>query len=64
MRLTPAAQHLQPMQQALTPRNSKLQQVVSDIPGVTGRAILRAILAGERDPEPLAQRRDYRGKHD
>jgi transposase len=31
---------------------------------VTGVAILRAILAGERDAEKLAQRRDYRGTHD
>ena len=38
--------------------------MVSDITGVTGLAILRAILAGERDPATLAQLRDYRCKHD
>ena len=38
--------------------------MVSDITGVTGRAILRAILAGERTPATLAQWRDDRGKHD
>ena len=63
MLLTPAAQHIQHMQKALTQMNIKLQQVVSDITGVTGLAIIRAILAGERDPEQLAQLRDYRCKH-
>ena len=64
MLLTSAAQHIQHMQKALTQMNLKLQHVVSDITGVTGLAILRAILAGERDPEKLAQLRDYRCKHD
>jgi transposase len=44
--------------------NVKLQQVVSDITGVTGMAIIRAIVRGERDPEQLAQRRDCRCKQD
>lgn len=64
MLLTHAAQHIQHMQKALTQMNIKLQHVVSDITGVTGLAILRAILAGERHPETLAQLRDYRCKHD
>lgn len=64
MLLTYAAQHIQHMQKALTQMNIKLQHVVSDITGVTGLAILRAILAGERDPATLAQLRDYRCKHD
>ena len=34
-----------------------LTQVVSAIPGVTGRAIRTAILAGERDPQHLAKLR-------
>ena len=38
--------------------------MVSDITGVTGLAIIRAILAGERDAGKLAQLRDYRCKHD
>jgi transposase len=42
----------------------KLPHVVSAITGVTGLAIIRAILAGERDAGKLAQRRDYRCKHD
>jgi transposase len=64
MLLTYAAQHIQPRQKALTQMNIKLQHVVSDMTGVTGLAIIRAILAGERDPGQLAQLRDYRCKHD
>lgn len=36
--------------------NIKLASVVSDVMGVTGRAILRALVAGQRDPEVLSQR--------
>ncbi len=54
MLLTSAAQHIQHMHKALTQMNIKLQHVVSDMTGVTGLAILRAILAGERDPATLA----------
>jgi transposase len=57
-----AASHIQGMQNALTLMNIKLQHVVSDITGVTGMAIIRAILAGERDPKKLAEFRDYRCK--
>jgi transposase len=42
--------------------NLVLHQVVADITGVTGMTIIRAILAGERDPQVLAQHRDYRCK--
>jgi transposase len=52
------------MQKALTPMNIKLQHVVSDLTGETGLAILRAILAGERDPGQLAHLRNYRCQHD
>jgi transposase len=38
-------------------------QVVSAIPGVTGMAILKAILAGERDPQPLATLRNPHCHH-
>jgi len=34
----------------------KLSSVISDIHGVSGRDMLRAIIAGERDPEALAQK--------
>jgi len=44
--------------------NIKLQHVVSDITGVTGMAIIRAILAGQRDPQHLASLRDRRCKND
>jgi hypothetical protein len=44
--------------------NLKLRHVVSDITGVTGMAILKAILAGARDPEQWAQLRDRRCQHD
>jgi transposase len=46
--------HIQHMQKALELMNVKLTQVVSDITGVTGLSIIRAIVAGERDPLYLA----------
>jgi transposase len=52
-----AAAHVQHMQKALTQMNLQLHHVISDITGQTGLAILDAILAGERDPEVLAQLR-------
>lgn len=55
---------LQHMQKALTQMNLKLQHVISDISGVTGMAILHAILAGERDPRQLAKLRDGRCSND
>ena len=59
-----ASQHIQHMQKALTQMNIKLQHVVSDITGKTGMDIIRAIIAGERDPHKLAQLRNYRIKAD
>jgi transposase len=55
-----AAMHIQHMQKALQQMNRLLHQVVADLTGVTGMTIIRAILAGERDPQVLAQSRDYR----
>jgi transposase len=52
-----AAAHVQHIQKALTQMNLQLHHVISDITGQTGLAILDAILAGERDPEVLAQLR-------
>ena len=49
-----AAAHVQHMQKALEQMNVKLTEVLSDITGVTGLRIIRAILAGERDPHTLA----------
>ena len=44
------AAHIQHMQKALQQMNVQLTQVLTDITGVTGMAIIRAIVAGERDP--------------
>jgi transposase len=55
-----AAAHIQHMQKALTQMNLQLHHVVSDITGVTGMLIIRAIVAGERDPGVLASYRDAR----
>ncbi len=48
------AAHIQHMQKALLQMNVQLTQAVKDITGVTGLAIIRAIVAGERDPQRLA----------
>ena len=62
-RLTKSASvHIQRMQKALTEMNVQLHRVVSDITGVTGMAIIRAIVAGERDPQRLAALKDPRAK--
>jgi transposase len=50
------------MQKALHQMNVQLDNVISDITGSTGIAILRAIVNGERDPQILAQFRDSRCK--
>jgi hypothetical protein len=57
-----AGQHVQHMQKALEQMNVKLTEVVSDITGVTGMAIIRAILGGERDPLRLAKLRNDKCK--
>src|SRR5499427_5971973 len=55
-----AVRHIQRMQKALTQMNIQLANIISDISGVTGQAILKAILDGERDPRELAAYRDCR----
>jgi transposase len=57
-----AAAHIQHMQKALTFMNLQLHHVVSDVTGVTGMKIVRAIVNGQRDPKVLAQMRDARCK--
>lgn len=52
------SEHIQRMQKALTLMNVRLDQAVTDITGVTGMRIMRAILDGERDPVRLAALRD------
>src|SRR5208283_4281640 len=55
MLLNAQARHVQHMQKALTQMNVQLANVITDIVGKTGQAIIRAIVAGERDPVKLAQ---------
>jgi transposase len=55
-----AGRTIQQMQKALTTMNIQLANTISDVDGVTGLAIIRAILQGERDPRKLAQLRDRR----
>jgi len=57
-----AGEHIQHMQKALTQMNLQLHHVLSDLTGKSGMAILDAILAGERDPQVLANLRDGRVK--
>ena len=51
---------IQRMQKALTQMNLQLANVISDLSGVTGQRIVRAILAGERDPRRLAELSHWR----
>ena len=55
-----AAMHIQRMQKALMQMNLQLPSVLSDITGQTGLRIIRAIVAGERDPAQLATHRHGR----
>ena len=57
-----AARHIQRIQKALTQMNLQLAKVLSDVSGVTGQAIIKAILAGERDSRKLAAFRNPRVK--
>jgi transposase len=57
-----AGRAIQQMQKALLIMNIQLPHTISDVSGVTGMAIIRAILQGERDPRKLAQLRDRRIK--
>ncbi len=53
-----ASAHIQHMQKALTEMNLHLHKVLSNVTGVTGMNIIRAIIAGERSPEKLALMRE------
>jgi transposase len=55
-----ASSHILHMQKALTEMNIQLHKVITDITGVTGMRIIRAIIAGERDPLLLANMKDRR----
>jgi transposase len=52
------APHILHIQKAMQQMNIQLERVLSDIMGVTGQAIIRAIVAGERDALTLAQLRN------
>lgn len=51
---------VQQMQKAMTKMNVQLANVISDVSGMTGMAIIRAIVRGQRDPQELAKLRDRR----
>lgn len=55
-----ASEHVLHMQKALTQMNVQLHHVISDLTGVTGMAMVDAILAGERDAATLAKLRQQR----
>jgi transposase len=57
-----AARHVQRMQKALTQMNLQLHRVLSDVTGLSGMRILKAIVAGERDPHRLATLKHERVK--
>ena len=60
MLIESASKHIQHIQKALTQMNIQLHNVLSDVTGVTGLKIIRAIVSGERDPKKLA---GYRHKN-
>src|SRR5260370_8459157 len=57
-------QHVLHMHKALTQMNLQIHNVIDDITGLTGLAIVDAILAGQRDPVELAKLRNWRIKAD
>src|SRR5882762_554939 len=59
-----AASHVQHMQKAMTQMNLQLHHVISEITGLTGMRIIRAIVAGERNPARLAELRHETTKAD
>jgi transposase len=54
--------YIQRIQKAMTQMNIQLANVLSDVSGMTGQAIIKAILTGKRDPYVLAAFRDRRVK--
>ena len=60
--LTEQASWVQRMQKSLVQMNIQLTEVLSDVMGLSGQAIIRAIVAGERDPKTLALHRNARVK--
>ena len=60
--LTQQASWVQRMHKALVQMNIQLTEVITDVMGQTGQAIIRDIVAGERDPQALARHRHRRIK--
>jgi transposase len=60
--ITEQASWVQRMQKSLVQMNIQLTEVLADVMGMTGQAIIRAIVAGERDPLVLARHRHSRVK--
>jgi len=56
------AQQIHLMHKALEQMNVQLHKALSDVTGTSGMAMLRAIVAGERDAATLARMRDWRVK--
>jgi transposase len=56
------ASWVQRMQKSLVQMNIQLTEVLTDVMGMTGQAIIRDIVAGERDPRALARHRHGRVK--
>jgi transposase len=56
------AQHVQRIQKALEDANVKITGVISNVVGMSGRALLEAIIAGETDPERLVDLVSHRLK--
>lgn len=54
------ADYIKKMQKAMRLMNIRLDNVLSDVVGKSGRAIIEAIIAGERDATLLANKVDYR----
>lgn len=60
--LAEQASWVQRMQKALVQMNIQLTEVLTNVMGMSGQAIIRDIVAGERDPERLARHRHQRVK--
>jgi transposase len=56
------AGHIQRLQKTLEDANIKLEAVITDVMGLSGRRILEALVAGEGDPTRLAELADWRIK--
>jgi transposase len=50
-----ASRHIQRLQKTLEDANIKLDSVISDVMGLSGRRMIEALIAGQSDPEQLAQ---------